>query len=116
MREEIRLKFDRQLRIARLKRVALGVAAAAFVAGGLWISGLDASIETHRVAGVVEAVGPIVGGSSVATEHGLAVDVLLHDGRHVHVTASKATDPHVGDTVDIAEHVHGTGRVTYSWR
>ncbi|AHB50466.1 hypothetical protein W911_17415 [Hyphomicrobium nitrativorans NL23] len=116
MREEIRLKFDRQLRIARLKKAALGIAAASFVAGGLWISGLDASIETHRVAGVVEAVGPLVGGSSVATEHGIAVDVLLHDGRHVHVTASKATDPHIGDVVNIAEHVHGTGRVTYSWR
>lgn len=116
MREEIRLKFDRQLRIARLKKVALGVVAGTFVAAGLWISGLDATVETHRVAGVVEAVGPVVGGSSVATEHGLAVDVLLKDGRHVHVTASKAADPHVGDAVNIAEHVHGTGRVTYSWR
>ena len=116
MREEIRRKFDRQLRIARLKKAALGVAAAAVIAGGLWFAGLDASIETHRVAGVVEAVGPIVGGSSVATEHGLSVGVLLNDGRHVNVTASKTTDPHVGDPVNIAEHVHGTGRVTYSWR
>lgn len=116
MREETRRLLDRKLRIARLKRVGLGAVALAFVAGGLWLSGLDATVETHRVHGVVEAVGPIVGTSSRATEQGLTVDVKLDDGRHVHVTTSKASDPHVGDDVHIAEHVHGTGRVTYSWR
>lgn len=116
MREEVRRRLDRKLRAERLKRAAGLLAAVAVVICGLWISGLDATVETHRVAGVVEAVGPIVGGSSLATEQGLAVDVKLADGRHAHVTVSKASDPHVGDDVHIAEHVHGTGRVTYSWR
>ena len=116
MREEIRRKLDRQLRIARMKRMGAGIAAAAVVAFGLWFSGLDASIETHRVHGVIEAVGPIIGASPRAGEQGLSVDVKLDDGRHAYVTTSKATDPHVGDDVFIAEHVHGTGRVTYSWR
>jgi hypothetical protein len=49
-------------------------------------------------------------------ENGLSVDVALEDGRHVHVLALKTTDPHVGDRVEIAELVHGTGRVTYSWK
>jgi hypothetical protein len=28
----------------------------------------------------------------------------------------KTTDPHVGDNVEVAEHVHGSGRVTFSWK
>lgn len=116
MREEIRRQLDRKLRIERLKKVGAGLALLAVVASGLWLSGLDASVETHRVAGVVEGVGPIVGANPHVAEQGLAVDVMLDDGRHVHVTTLKTTDPHVGDRVHIAEHVHGTGRVTYSWR
>lgn len=116
MREEIRRQLDRKLRIERLKKVGAGLALLIVAGVGMWFSGLDASVETHAVAGVVETVGPIVGGNSLATERGLAVDVLLDDGRHVHVTTPKTTDPHVGDRVNIAEHVHGTGRVTYSWR
>lgn len=116
MREEVRRQLDRKLRIERLKKVAAGLALVAVAATGMWFSGLDASVETHKVAGVVESVGPIVGANSRDTERGFAVDVLLDSGRHVHVTTLKTTDPHVGDRVEIAEHVHGSGRVTYSWR
>jgi hypothetical protein len=28
----------------------------------------------------------------------------------------RTTDPHVGDHVQITEHRHETGRVTYSWK
>lgn len=116
MRDETRRRLDRQLALQRLKWVGGGLAVLAFVAGGLWFTGLDASITTHQVAGVVEAVGPVAGGSTQTIERALAVDVKLDDGRRVHVMALKTTDPHVGDHVQIAEHVHGTGRVTYSWK
>lgn len=116
MREETRRRLERQLWWRRMKWVAAGVGTLAFVAGGLWVTGLDATVETHRVAGVVEAVGPLVGGTTRAIEDGLAVDVKLDDGRRVHVMTLKRTDPHVGDHVEVAEHVHGTGRVTYSWK
>ena len=116
MREEVRRQLDRKLRIERLKKVGAGLAVAAVAAVGMWFSGLDASVDIHKVAGVIEAVGPIVGANSRDTERGLAVDIRLDGGRHVHVTTLKETDPHVGDRVEIAEHVHGTGRVTYSWR
>src|SRR5688572_22518874 len=116
MRDETRRKLERKLWLDRLKWIVGGLVVAIAVSGGLWVSGLDATVETHRLAGVVEHVAPVTGGSIQATEHGLAVDVRLEDGRLVHVTALKTTDPHVGDRVEVAEHVHGTGRITHSWK
>lgn len=116
MREETKRRLERQLWIDRAKWAAAGLVVLAVMAVGLWATGLDATVETRHVPGVVSAVGPLVGGSARANEEGLSVDVSLQDGRKVHVLALKKTDPHVGDRVEIAEHVHGTGRVTYSWR
>jgi multidrug efflux pump subunit AcrA (membrane-fusion protein) len=116
MRDETKRRLDRQLFLQKVKWTAAGVAILAGLGGGLWVSGLDASVETHHVSGVVEAVGPLVGGSSRSIENGLGVDVRLHDGRRVHVAALKTTDPHVGDNVEVAEHVHGSGRVTFTWK
>lgn len=116
MRDETRRRLDRQLALQRLKWVGAGLALLAFIAGGLWFTGLDATVTTRHVPGVVEAIGPIVGGSTQMIENGLQVDVKLEDGPRVHVLVLKTTDPHVGDHVEIAEHVHGTGRVTYSWK
>jgi hypothetical protein len=116
MRDETRRRLERQLWWQRAKWAAAGVGALGLMAGGFWATGLDASVETHNVAGVVEAIGPLVGKTTRAIEDGLAVDVKLDDGRLVHVMALKTTDPHVGDHVKVAEHVHGTGRVTYSWK
>ncbi|MBX9863293.1 MAG: hypothetical protein K2Y42_11130 [Hyphomicrobium sp.] len=116
MRDETKRRLDRQLFLQKVKWAGAGLAVAACLAGGLWFSGLDASVKTQRVAGVVEAVGPLVGGSTRAIEDGLGVDVRLQDGRRVHVAVLKTTDPHVGDNVEVAEHVHGSGRVTFSWK
>lgn len=116
MREETRRKLERKLWLERGKWAVAGLGILVCVAGGLWATGLDATIETRQVPGIVSAVGPLVGGSIRTSEEGLAVDVKLDDGRLVHVMALRKTDPHVGDRVEIAEHVHGTGRVTYSWR
>jgi hypothetical protein len=116
MRDETRRRLERKLWLDRLKWIAAGLVVAIGVAGGMWVSGLDASVETHRIAGVVESVRPLVGGTTQSIEHGLSVDVRLGDGRLVHVNALKTTDPHVGDSVEVAEHVHGTGRVTFTWK
>jgi hypothetical protein len=64
---------------------------------------------------VVSYIGPLSGTSMKTIEEGLAVDVKLDDGRVVHVMALKTSEPHVGDRVEVAEHVHGSGRVTFSW-
>lgn len=116
MREETKRRLERQLWLQRAKWVGAGVAVMAAMAAGFWATGLDATVETHNVAGVVEAVGPLVTKSTKAIEEGLSVDVKLDSGRLVHVMTYKKTDPHVGDHVEVAEHVHGTGRVTYSWK
>jgi hypothetical protein len=116
MREETRKRLERALWMQRLKWVGGGLAVAAFIGGGLWLTGIDASIETTPVAGVIERIGPLNGTSTKAIEEGLAVDVKLEDGRLAHVMAYKTTDPHVGDHVKIAEHHHGSGRVTFSWK
>lgn len=116
MRDETKRRLDRKLFLQKVKWATAGVVVLCCMATGLYLSGLDAAVETHRVAGVIEAVGPLVGGSSRAIEDGLGVDVRLTDGRRVHVAVLKTTDPHVGDHVEVAEHVHGTGRVTYSWK
>ena len=116
MRDETRRRLDQKLFYDRLKWIGAGMAAAGCVAGGFWLTGLDANVETRRVAGVVENVGPLVGAKSIAIEEGLAVDMKLADGRVAHVMALKKTDPHVGDHVEVAEHIHGTGRTTFSWK
>lgn len=116
MREETRRRLERQLMWQKARWAAAGVGIMGLVAAGFWAAGLDASIETHHEPGVVAAVGPLFAKSTKAIEEGLAVDVKLDKGLLVHVMALKATDPHIGDRVEVAEHVHGTGRVTYSWK
>ncbi len=116
MREDTRRRLERALLLQRAKWIGGAVAVLLFVAGGFWLTGLDANVETHHVPGVVSYVGPLSGTSTKSIEEGLAVDVTLGDGRVVHVMALKTTDPHVGDHVEVAEHVHGSGRVTFSWR
>ena len=116
MRDETRRRLDRQLALQKLKWVGVGLASVFFLGAGLWFTGLDATVTTRHVAGVVQAVGPIVGGTTQMIENGVQVDVKLEDGHLVHVLALKTTDPHVGDRIEVAEHIHGTGRVTYSWK
>lgn len=115
MRDETRRRLDRQLFLQKIKWAGAGLALIACVATGLWVSGLDATVETRHVAGIVEGVGPLVGASSRAIEDGLGVDVRLGDGRRIHIAVLKTTEPHVGDQIEVTEHIHGTGRVTYSW-
>lgn len=82
----------------------------------IWFEGLDAHIENRKVSRIVEKVGPLSGLNTKAIQNGLAVDVKLDDGRIAHVLVLKATQPEIGMNVSITEHIHGTGRSTFSWK
>lgn len=113
MREETRRKLDRMLLMQRLKWAASALGAIAAMVAFFKLIDLDAMVEDHPVAGRVERVGIA---SLKTAAQAVAVDVALDDGRHVHVIASKAHEPHVGDRVKVVEHKHATGRVTFTWR
>jgi hypothetical protein len=100
----------------RLKWIGGGLAVAAVMGIGFWFTGLDASVETRHVPGVVQTIAALNGSNTKSIEEGLAVDVKLDDGRLAHVMVLKTSEPHVGDHVEIAEHIHGTGRTTFSWK
>jgi hypothetical protein len=116
MREETRLKFEREVRKQWIARGAMAIGGLAVLAAALWFTDLDAHVDKREVAGVVERVSPIQGGSTQAIQNGLDVDVRLADGRHAHVMALKSTHPEVGAYVAIVEHVHWSGRTTFSWK
>lgn len=116
MREETRRKLERALWRERLKQVAIGVAVAILIGAYFVYEDFDARIDNVRVPATVTAVGPLNIKSTKMVEEGLSVEVALNNGRKVAVMALKTTDPHVGDKVEITEHHHHTGRVTYSWK
>jgi hypothetical protein len=116
MRAETRRKLERALWRERAKKAGIGLAALAAIGAFFVYEDLDAHVDNVRVPGTVAAVGPLNANSTKLVENGLSVDVALASGRHVSVFALRTTDPHVGDRVEITEHRHHTGRVTYSWR
>jgi hypothetical protein len=116
MRTETKSKLDRLLFMRKLKWTAAGIGLAILMAGGLYLSGLDATVEDRRIAGVIEGVGSYNGSNTQGVQNGLAVDVKLDDGRHVHVLVLKQTAPTVGSRVEVTEHHHGSGRTTFSWK
>ena len=116
MREETRRKLDRALWRERFKKMGMGAAALVLIGAYFVYEDYDLHIDNVRVPATVTAVGPLNIKSTKMIEEGLSVDVALASGRHVNVMALKTTDPHVGDKVEITEHRHHTGRVTYSWK
>ena len=116
MREETRRKLERALWRERAKKIAIGVAALAVIGAYFMYEDYDARVDNVRVPGTVIAVGPLNIKNTKLVKAGLSVDVSLDSGRRVNVMALKTTDPHVGDHVEITEHRHRTGRVTYSWK
>jgi hypothetical protein len=116
MREETRRKLERALWLDRAKKGAIGVAALAAIGLFFLYEDYDAHIDNVRVPATVVAVGPLNTTNTKMVENGLSVDVALDSGRRVNVLVLKTTDPHVGDHVQITEHRHHTGRVTYSWK
>ena len=117
MREETRRKFERALWRERLKKIALGAVALVAIGAYFVYEDYDARVENVRVPATVTNVGPLNIKNTRLIEEGLSVEVALDNGgRRVNVMAMKTTDPHVGDHVEITEHRHRTGRVTYSWK
>jgi len=116
MRAETKSKLDRVLFLRKVKWTLAGLGLAVLMGAGLYLSGLDASVEDRRVAGVVEKVGSYNGTNNQGVQNGMAVDVKLDDGREAHVLVLKTTAPHVGDRVEVTEHHHGSGRTTFSWK
>jgi hypothetical protein len=116
MREETRRKLERALWRERAKKAAIAAAALAAIGFFFLYEDYDARVDNVRVPGTVVAVGPLNTNSTKLVENGLSVDVALDTGRRINVMALRTTDAHVGDHVQITEHRHRTGRVTYSWR
>jgi hypothetical protein len=118
MREETKKKLDRELAKRRLGWVAFGAGFLAVLAAAMWWVDLDAHMENKRVAGIVQKVGPLnmPGMSTQAIEQSLGVDVKLGDGRTVHVAVLKSSQPAEGQAVEVTEHIHGSGRSTFSWK
>lgn len=117
MREETRRKLERALWVERIKKIAIGAAALVAIAAYFVYEDFDARIDNIHVPATVISVGPLNIKNTQMVEEGLSVEVALDDGgRKVNVMALKTTDPHVGDHVQITEHRHHTGRVTYSWK
>ena len=116
MREETRRKFERALWRERFKKIAMGAAALVLIGAYFVYEDYDAHVDNVRVPATVTAVGPLNIKNTRLIEEGLSVEVALDNGRRVSVMAMKTTDPHVGDHVEITEHRHRTGRVTYSWK
>jgi len=113
MRHETRTRLDRELRLQRLKYIAIGVAILAAVGGGFALVDLDAHETKARVSGTIADVHTFAGKGAI---DGLEVAVTLDDGRRVKVLANRTRDPHVGDHIEVTEHRHLTGRTTFTYR
>jgi hypothetical protein len=116
MREETRRKLERALWRERAKKAGAGLAIVGAIGLLFFYEDYDAQIDNVRVPATVVSVGPLNTTNTKMVENGLSVDVALENGRRVNVLVLKTTDPHVGDHVQITEHRHHTGRVTYSWK
>jgi len=116
MRHDTKRKLDRLLWRRRAAWGGAGVALVVLIAGMLWVEGLDATVEKHMIGGTVASVAALPTSATKSSGEGYSVDVKLDDGRHAVVFAKKDTNPAVGQHVEIAAHVHGTGRTTFSWK
>jgi F420-0:gamma-glutamyl ligase-like protein len=116
MRAETRRKLERALWLDRAKKAGIGVAVLAVVGLLFLYEDYDAHIDIVRVPATVVSVEPLNTNSTKMVENGLSVDVKLDSGKRVNVLVLKTSHPHIGDHVQIAEHRHHTGRITYSWR
>jgi hypothetical protein len=116
MRDETRKRLDRLIWLRRAKIIGGLLLACGVVAGGFALESLEATVDHKTVGGTITAVGPSSVPGNTGLADGLGVDVTLDDGRHAHVVALKAASPKVGEHVEIAEHIHGTGRHTFTWK
>ena len=116
MREETRRKLEWALWRQRAKKIGIGLGVAALIGLFFAYEDYDAHVDNVRVPATVVSIGPLNTTNTQAIENGLSVDVALENGHRVNVMVLRKTDPHIGDKVQITEHRHHTGRLTYSWK
>lgn len=116
MRDATRRRLDRLIWLRRAKFAGGFLLACGVIAGGFALENLEATVENNKVGGVVSAIAPLAVPNGTAMEEGFGVDIVLDDGHHAHVAALKSTNPKVGEHVEVAEHIHGTGRRTFTWK
>jgi hypothetical protein len=116
MREETRRKLNRALWRERAKKAAFAAALLPLIGLYFLFEDYDAQVDNIRVPATVVSVEPLNTNSTKMVENGLSVAVALENGRRVAVLALKTSHPHVGEHVQITEHRHHTGRITYTWK
>ncbi len=108
--------LERALWLQRAKKIGIGLGILALIGLLFLYEDYDAHVENVRVPGTVVSVGPLNTTNTQAIENGLSVDVALENGRSVNVMVLKTSNPQVGEKVQITEHRHRSGRMTYSWK
>ena len=116
MRDDTRKHLDRLIWLRRAKIAGGLLLVCGLIAGGFALESLEATVDNRIVGGVVAAISPLSVPAATGKADGLGVDVVLDDGRHAHVVALKSSNPKVGEHVEIAEQIHGTGRHTFTWK
>jgi hypothetical protein len=116
LRDDTRKRLDRLIWLQRAKIASGFLAACLLIGAGFWLENLETTVENKKVGGVVTGIGPFSVPGATGRADGLSVDIALDDGRHARVVALKTANPKVGDHVEIAEHIHATGRHTFTWR
>lgn len=113
MRDETRRRLDQAILRERLRWVAIGVGIAIFMAAAFAYTTYDSATTDRRIAGTIVDVETL---NSKAAALGLTVAVKLDDGRQINVIMLRTRDPHVGDPIEVVEHTHATGRLTFTYK
>ena len=116
MRSDTKAKLDQAIRLQRMKYIAMGCGVAVVLSALMWFIGRDAIVENKQTAGVITELEAAAGQGTSIVEQDLMASIKLDDGRKARVLIPKTVNPAVGKHVQFAEHVHGTGRSTFSWK
>jgi hypothetical protein len=116
MRVETKRKLERALWRERAKKIGIGLGVLAVIGLLFAYEDYDAHVDNVRVPATIVSIGPLNTTNTQAIENGLSVDVALENGHRVNVMVLRTSAPHIGDKVQITEHRHHTGRLTYSWK
>ena len=112
MREDTKKRLERAIWMERAKMAGIGVAIAAAIGLAFTFESLDLKVTNTRVGGTVTEIDPLVSKTNGAT--GETLRVKLDGGRTISVLALKSRNLKVGDSIDVVEHHHATGRVTHT--
>jgi hypothetical protein len=112
MREDTRKRLERAILIERLKKAGLGLAVIAGIGLSFAYQNYDLQETKTMVPGTVTEIDPLV--SKTNSVDGETVRVRLDNGPLVSVLALKSRNLKAGDKIEVTQHHHATGRVTYT--